>query len=72
MKKKAVLFEAKRDGTNKEWEFKPQPFSRLGWLFDFMINGEGEAEKECRVTALLSGEVVCTTFYAFKLVQVEE
>ncbi len=72
MTKKTILYEAERDGTNKLWDFKPQSFSRLKWLLNFMLNDEVESDRECRVNALLSGEVICTNFSAFKLVQIEE
>lgn len=73
MERKATLYEAERDGTNKLWEFKPQPYERLKWLLDYLINVETpESYREGRVTALLSGEVICTNFSVFKLVREEE
>lgn len=55
--------------NNQEWTFKPQPFSELMFIINFLANEHDEDKKgrELRVMALLSGETVCTNLAAYKL-----
>lgn len=56
---------------NQEWKFKPQPFSEVVFIINFLANEHDEDEKgrEIRVMALLNGETVCTNLAAYKLVR---
>ena len=56
---------------NQEWKFKPQPFSEVMFIINFLANepDRGEKERKTRVMALLNGETVCTNLAAYKLVR---